>query len=156
MRTQFLSAPKKFPMCRFPVGCIPEKTRVFMVKGTRVTLIVSNFEVTVEKLVYGGDGLARLDGRVVFVPFVLPGERVEAKAQQEKPGMVRANLLKVIEPAADRAAAPCPVFGRCGGCQYQHASYDYQVEAKCGILVEEIRRLGKLEPPEEIAVVTGE
>src|ERR1017187_2871438 len=61
MRTQFLSAPRKVPMWRFPDGCMPEKTRVFMVSGTGVNSIVSNFEVTVEKLVYGGDGLARLD-----------------------------------------------------------------------------------------------
>src|ERR1043165_6427071 len=93
-------------MCRFPVGCIPEKTRVFMVKGTRVTLIVSNFEVTVEKLVYGGDGLARLDGRVVFAPFVLPGERIRARAEQEKPGLVRARMLEVLETVPDRVAAP--------------------------------------------------
>ncbi len=52
--------------------------------------------------------------------------------------------------------APCPYFGRCGGCHYQHAPYDHQVEAKCAILVEELRRLGKIEPPEEIAVITGE
>src|SRR5579872_2924165 len=135
---------------------MPEKTRVFMVKEEGVNLIVSNFEVTVEKLVYGGDGLARLDGRVVMVPYTLGGERVRAKAAQEKPGLVRASLLEVLEPAADRVAAPCPVFGRCGGCHYQHANYDYQVEAKCGILVEELRRVGKLEPPVEIAVVTGE
>ncbi len=56
-----------------------------------VNSIVSNFEVTVEKLVYGGEGLARLDGRVVLAPFVLPGERVRARARQEKPGLVRAD-----------------------------------------------------------------
>ena len=119
-------------------------------------LIVSNFEVTVEKLVYGGDGLARLDGRVVFVPFVLPGERIRVKAEQEKPGLIRGKTLAVLEPSADRVAPPCPVFGRCGGCHYQHASYDHQVTIKASILVEELRRLGKIEPPEEIAVVTGE
>src|SRR3954452_6080920 len=103
-------------MCRFPVGCIPEKTRVFMVKGTGVTLIVSNFEVTVEKLVYGGDGLSRLDGRVVFTPFVLPGERIRARSKQEKPGLIRASVLDVLAPAPERVPPPCPYFGRCGGC----------------------------------------
>ena len=127
-----------------------------MVKGTRVTLIVSNFEVTVEKLVYGGDGLARLDGRVVFAPFVLPGERIRARAEQEKPGLVRARMLEVLETVPDRVAAPCPVFGRCGGCHYQHAPYDYQLAAKRSILVEELRRLGKIAAPAEIAVVAGE
>jgi 23S rRNA (uracil1939-C5)-methyltransferase len=110
----------------------------------------------VEKLVYGGDGLARLDGRVVFAPFVLPGERIRARAEQEKPGLVRARMLEVLEAAADRVAAPCPVFGRCGGCHYQHAPYSYQLEAKRSILVEELRRLGKIEAPEEIQVISGE
>ena len=114
------------------------------------------FEVQVEKLVYGGDGLARLDGRVVFLPFVLPGERARVRAEHEKPGMVRARVVELIEPAADRVAPPCPVFGRCGGCHYQHATYDHQLTAKCAILVEELRRLGKVEPPPEIAVVSGE
>jgi 23S rRNA (uracil1939-C5)-methyltransferase len=143
-------------MCRFPVGCIPEKTRVFMVEGTGVTFIVSNFEVRVEKLVYGGDGLARLDGRVVFAPFVLPGERIRARAEQEKPGLVRARMLEVLEAAGNRVAAPCPVFSRCGGCHYQHAAYQYQLEAKRSILVEELRRLGKIEAPEEIGIVSAE
>jgi len=112
--------------------------------------------VTVEKLVYGGDGLARLEGRVVLSPFVLPGERIRVKAEKEKPGLIRGKTLEVLEPSGDRIAAPCPVFGRCGGCHYQHTSYDNQVTAKAAILVEELRRLGKIEPPEEIGVVTGE
>ncbi|MDR3698586.1 MAG: class I SAM-dependent RNA methyltransferase [Candidatus Sulfopaludibacter sp.] len=124
--------------------------------GKEVTPIVRNFEVTVEKLVYGGDGLARQDGRVVLAPYLLPGERASVQAEREKPGLVRAATRNVIEPSNVRVPAPCPVFGRCGGCHYQHAPYDYQVEAKCAILVEELRRLGKIEPPEEISVVSGE
>jgi 23S rRNA (uracil1939-C5)-methyltransferase len=142
-------------MCKFPVGCIPEKTRVFMVSGSEY-FIVSNFEVTVEKLVYGGEGLARLNGRVVFTPFVLPGERILAQARQEKPGLVRAQAVEVLEAAPERVAAPCPYFARCGGCHYQHAPYEYQLEAKRAILVEELRRLGKIEPPGEIEIVSGE
>ncbi len=105
---------------------------------------------------YGGDGLARLDGRVVFAPFVLPGERILARAEQEKPGMVRARMLEVLEAAPDRVTAPCPVYGRCGGCHYQHAPYDYQLAAKRSILVEALKRLGKMEPPAEIGVVAAE
>ncbi len=105
---------------------------------------------------YGGDGLARLDGRVVFAPFVLPGERILARAEQEKAGLVRARMLEVLEAAPDRVAAPCPVYGRCGGCHYQHAPYEYQLVAKRAILAEALRRLGKLEPPAEIAVVAAE
>ena len=109
-----------------------------------------------EKLVYGGDGLARLDGRIVFAPFVLPGERIRARAEQEKPGLVRARMLEVIEAAPDRVTAPCPVFARCGGCHYQHAPYEFQVSAKRAILVEELRRLGKIEAPLEIRTFAAE
>jgi len=121
-----------------------------------VNPIVSNFEATVEKLVYGGDGLARVEGRVVFAPFVLPGERILVETWREQPGLVRAHTLEVLEPAPERVAAPCPVFGRCGGCHYQHALYEYQLAAKRAILVDQLRRLGKLEPPETIAVVAAE
>jgi len=112
--------------------------------------------VTVEKLVYGGDGLARLDGRVVLAPFVLPGERIRVRAEREKPGLIHAGTVKILEPSASRVAAPCPVFGRCGGCHYQHAPYAGQLAAKRVILEEELRRLGKIAPPEEIAVIAGE
>jgi 23S rRNA (uracil1939-C5)-methyltransferase len=121
-----------------------------------VNPIVSNFEATVEKLVYGGDGLARLEGRVVFAPFVLPGERIRVQTWREQPGLVRAHTLEVLEPAPERVAAPCPVFGRCGGCHYQHAPYEYQLSAKRAILADQLRRLGKMEPPETIAVAAAE
>ena len=109
-----------------------------------------------EKLVYGGDGLARLEGRVVFAPFVLPGERILARAEQQKTGLVRARMLEVLEAAPERVAARCPAFGRCGGCHYQHAPYEYQLAAKRSILVEELRRLGKIAAPAEIEVVAAE
>ena len=112
--------------------------------------------MTVEKLVYGGDGLARLDGRVVFAPFVLPGERVRVRAEREKPGLIHAGTIEILEPSASRVAPPCPVFGRCGGCHYQHAPYAGQLAFKRAILEEELRRLGKITPPGEIAVIAGE
>jgi 23S rRNA (uracil1939-C5)-methyltransferase len=110
----------------------------------------------VEKLVYGGEGLARLDGRVVFTPFVLPGERIRAESRQEKPGLVRARAVEVLDPAPERVAAPCQYFGKCGGCHYQHAPYEYQLDLKRAILIEELRRLGKIEPPAEIGIVSAE
>jgi 23S rRNA (uracil1939-C5)-methyltransferase len=116
----------------------------------------TNFEVTIDKLVYGGNGLARLDGRVVFVPFVLPGERVAVATMDEKPGLLRTKLIDVLERSTARVAAPCPYFGRCGGCHYQHAAYATQLALKRGILGETLRRVGKLEPPEEIHVIGGD
>src|SRR5437868_1765706 len=118
--------------------------------------IDTDFEVTLEKLVYGGDGLARLDGRVVFVPFVLPGERVRVRAEQQKPGLVRARAIEVLDAAPERVPPPCPYFARCGGCHYQHAPYEYQLAAKRSILAEMLRRLGKIEPPDEIPIISAE
>ena len=109
-----------------------------------------------EKLVYGGDALGRVDGRVALAPFALPGERIRVRAEQEKPGLIRASTLETLEPAPQRVAAACPHFTHCGGCHYQHAAYEYQVTAKRGILAEELRRVGKVEPPAEIAAVAGE
>ena len=112
--------------------------------------------MTVEKLVYGGDGLARLDGRVVFAPFVLPGERVRVQAEREKPGLIHASTVNIVEPSAGRVSPPCAVFGRCGGCHYQHAPYADQLAFKRAILEEELRRLGKIAPPENIEIIAGE
>jgi 23S rRNA (uracil1939-C5)-methyltransferase len=110
----------------------------------------------VEKLVYGGDALARLNGQVTLAPFALPGERIRAAAEREKPGLIRARTLAVLEPSPQRVAPRCPYFGRCGGCHYQHAGYEFQLDAKRAILAEELRRVGKIEPPSEIAVVAAD
>jgi 23S rRNA (uracil1939-C5)-methyltransferase len=127
-----------------------------MVSGFEgVIFILSDFEMVVEKLVYGGEGLGRLDGRAVLAPFVLPGERVRVRGVGEKPGLLRAGLLEVLDAAPERVAPPCPYFMRCGGCQYQHAAYEMQLALKRGILEDQLRRIGKIAPP-EIAVVSGE
>lgn len=108
-------------------------------------------ELTIEKLVYGGDGLARTSpdehgrGKAVFVPFVLPGERVEASVAEEKPGFMRARLEHLLQPANSRIQPLCPYFQRCGGCNYQHASYEDQLNFKAEILRENLRRIAKLE-----------
>jgi 23S rRNA (uracil1939-C5)-methyltransferase len=114
-------------------------------------------ELKIEKLVYGGDGLSRVDGEVVFVPFVLPGEVVEAERTGSRKHAQRARLESVVEASADRVTPGCPYFMRCGGCHYQHATYTRQVEIKRGILAESLIRVGKIEfAPERIEVVTAE
>jgi 23S rRNA (uracil1939-C5)-methyltransferase len=116
----------------------------------------SSVLLSVEKLIYGGDGLARTspgaDGRsmAVFIPFVLPGERVEAEIRQEKPGFARGNVTKLIEASSDRVAPPCPYFHQCGGCHYQHIPYDRQLEFKAHILRETIQRIARIELKDEI------
>jgi 23S rRNA (uracil1939-C5)-methyltransferase len=115
----------------------------------------TNFELTIEKLIYGGEGLGRADGRVIFTPYVLPGERVLVEPVSVKGGLVRARLQEVLTPAEGRVEPQCPYFGRCGGCHYQHADYGLQIEAKRAILRETLQRVGKLEAPDDIAVIAG-
>jgi 23S rRNA (uracil1939-C5)-methyltransferase len=107
--------------------------------------------LNIEKLIYGGDGLARIPagdrgrGKAVFVPFVLAEEKIEAEIIEEKPSFVRARAGAIVEASAHRVAAPCPHFGRCGGCHYQHAAYEHQLEIKKEILRENLRRIAKIE-----------
>jgi predicted RNA-binding protein with TRAM domain len=112
-------------------------------------------ELTVEKWVYGGNGLGRLDGRAVLVPYVLPGELVQIKIEREKPGLLEARLAAVLSPAPERANPPCPFFSRCGGCQYQHADYEFQLTQKLSVLREVFRRVGKLQSPEQIGLISA-
>jgi 23S rRNA (uracil1939-C5)-methyltransferase len=114
--------------------------------------------VNIEKLIYGGDGLARLPadnrgrGKAVFVPFVLAGEEIDAALTEEKPGFARAHAAAIMEPSPYRIQPPCPHFGRCGGCHYQHSTYEHQLEIKKDILRENLRRIAKLELNCEIQV----
>src|SRR5579864_5244849 len=97
---------------------------------------------SIEKLVYGGDGLAHTDGNTVFVPYVLPGEEVRASTRSKKKKLIWANLLEVTSPAKQRERAKCPHFQVCGGCHYQHIPADEQLRLKTEILRETLSRLG--------------
>jgi 23S rRNA (uracil1939-C5)-methyltransferase len=112
--------------------------------------------LTIDKLVYGGEGLARLDGKVVLIPFVLPGEVVRAEIERAKNDLWRGRLLEVLQPSPARVTPGCPYFQRCGGCQYQHMDYAFQLEQKREILREVLRRVGKIEFAGEIGVISGE
>ena len=109
-------------------------------------------DVKIEKLVYGGEGLAHHGGSTIFVPFVLPDERVTIEPVEQKKKFVRARLERVIEASPERVEPRCQHFGDCGGCDYQHFSYDNQLRYKTGILRETLRRLGGIEWPGDIAV----
>ncbi len=119
-------------------------------------------QLKIEKLVYGGEGIARLvdekSGRAkaVFVPFVGPDEVVEASIIEEKPGFARARADKILQPSPARIEPPCPYFLRCGGCQYQHLEYAAQVQAKAQILEETLGRTAKLKLDRPIQTHAGE
>ncbi|NJD58311.1 MAG: hypothetical protein C3F13_03000 [Anaerolineales bacterium] len=112
------------------------------------------FEVKIESLAYGGDGLGRLpDGRVTFVPYTIPGERVKIRLVEDKPKFSRAQLLEVLESSPGRVEPRCQHFYTCGGCHYQHMDYAAQVEAKKMILQEQLERIGGLHNLPQIDVV---
>jgi 23S rRNA (uracil1939-C5)-methyltransferase len=94
------------------------------------------FDITIEKLVYGGLGFARHQGKVVFVPFSAPGDHVRVRPTEEKKTFIRAEIVQILKPGKVRGAPVCPHFGICGGCHWQHVAYASQVEAKRQILEE--------------------
>jgi 23S rRNA (uracil1939-C5)-methyltransferase len=93
-------------------------------------------ELRIDKLVYGGDGLGRLNGKVVFVPFSAPGDEVLARTIESRKGFARAEIREILRPGSSRRVAACPHFGVCGGCHWQHIGYSAQLEAKLRILEE--------------------
>ncbi|MDP0500902.1 MAG: class I SAM-dependent RNA methyltransferase [Verrucomicrobiota bacterium JB022] len=101
-------------------------------------------ELTIHDLTNLGEGVGRVDNWVVMVPFALPGERVKARVWRNKKNYSDADLVEVLEPSPDRQDPPCPIFGQCGGCQYQHYSYDRQLDWKTKQIADLIRRIGKL------------
>jgi len=101
--------------------------------------------VTLTGLVYGGDAIGRLpDGRAVFVPFALPGETVRISIVEDKPRHALARLEEILVPSETRIDPRCRHFAICGGCHYQNMPYASQLESKSAILVDQLRRIGKL------------
>ncbi len=107
----------------------------------------------IEKMIYGGDGLARLPpepgdprpGKAVFVPFVLPGEQVSATIIGQKQGFARARATAINLASPQRVVPPCPYFQACGGCHYQHTTYENQLAIKKNILLETLHRTARLD-----------
>ena len=110
-------------------------------------------QVTIQSLVYEGGGFGRLpDGKAVFVPFVMPGERVLVRLREEKKGFALADLVSVEEAHPQRIQPRCIHFGACGGCHYQHIPYELQIEYKKEILREQFERIAGIKdlPIEEV------
>jgi 23S rRNA (uracil1939-C5)-methyltransferase len=95
--------------------------------------------LTVEKVVYGGEGLCRHEGKVIFVPFTIKGEQISAKISKSKKNFSLAQCLRVIHKDDARIDPKCCHFGFCGGCQFQHMTYEKQLETKTDILKENMR-----------------
>ena len=105
-------------------------------------------EVKIEKLVAGGEGLAHHNGKAIFIPFSIPGEKVCVKIARNEKDWIKGEIIEILEPSKERIQPLCPHFGFCGGCNLQHINYLSQLELKKQIVAENLKRIGKLEIPD--------
>ncbi len=106
-----------------------------LIPGRKLTL-------RIDDIAFGGDGVARVEDFVVFVPFTICGEEIEAEITEAKKRFARARPLRVLSPAPDRVAPLCRYFGACGGCQYQHMAYETQLRVKHKQITDLFQRIG--------------
>ncbi|MDX2226627.1 MAG: class I SAM-dependent RNA methyltransferase [Verrucomicrobiae bacterium] len=104
-------------------------------------------EVTIQDIAFGGEGVARIDGQVTFIPDVISGERVRIRILSERKKILQGEAVEILEASADRVRPLCAVFGRCGGCQYQHIRYPAQLALKTKQVRDTLIRIGKIENP---------
>ncbi len=105
-------------------------------------------ELDIIDFTFGGDAFGRLeDGKPVFVPFAMPGDRVRVRVPVERKDYCFGQLEEILTPSPRRITPKCPHFADCGGCHYQHLSYDHQLEVKQKIVADQLRRIGKITAP---------
>lgn len=110
------------------------------------------YEVTIERIVPGGYGLAHADGKTIFVSLAAKGDRVIVRVEKDKGAILFASIIELLEPSTLRQTPPCRYFGRCGGCDFQQMNYAAQLEAKREIITDCLQRIAKIEPPDELIV----
>src|ERR1044072_6303244 len=115
-------------------------------------------EVTIERILPGGLGLAHAEGKTLMVALAAPGDRVRVRIEREKGSVAFATIVEIVEPSANRVEPPCPYFGRCGGCDFQQMSYQAQLDTKFEIIKDCLRRIAKIEnvPPFQITAAPSE
>ncbi len=112
--------------------------------------------LTLTDMANGGAALGRDDQqRVIFVPFTIPGEEVTVGIIEDKKRFARGRLLQVLEPSPHRVDPPCPYFGMCGGCHFQHIDYPTQLELKESVIKDQLKRIGRIENPEVQPVISN-
>lgn len=113
----------------------------------------NQYQIKIEKMVFGGDGMGHLpDGRAVFVPYVLPDELVKIELVENKKRFAKAKLIEIIEPSSKRIIPVCPYFSSCGGCHYQHMTYEDQINLKRDVFIDQFQRLAKMDIAEKLVV----
>ncbi len=109
----------------------------------------------IESLAYGGDAIAHLsDGRAAFVTGGCPGDTVDAEVTSDQGRFVRATVREVLEPSPDRVKPPCPYFGVCGGCNWQHIRYELQLSSKRTAVVDALTRIGRIPDADSLVAET--
>ena len=104
-------------------------------------------ELLIDDVAFGGKGVARDQGKAVFVPYTIDGERITANIVREKKQFAEGELVELLAPSSERTTPECPYFGRCGGCSYQHISYAHQLELKAHQVEQAMQRIGRLADP---------
>lgn len=117
--------------------------------------IGDEIEVTIQKIVPQGLGLAFAENLTVFVPLSAAGDKLRVRLHQIKGKTAFAEIEEIIEPSTERIEPPCPYFGKCGGCDFQQMNYESQLAAKIGIIQDSLKRIGKIELSEPGVVATG-
>ncbi|MFN3928184.1 MAG: 23S rRNA (uracil(1939)-C(5))-methyltransferase RlmD [Thermoflexus sp.] len=108
---------------------------------------MTRIHLTLERMAHGGEAIGRHEGKVIFVPFGIPGEIVEIEVTEDRGSYARGRIVKILSPAPERVDPPCPHFGECGGCHLQHMQYEAQLHWKAEIVRDQLRRIGKIEDP---------
>jgi 23S rRNA (uracil1939-C5)-methyltransferase len=115
----------------------------------------AELELAIEALAAGGDGVGRLDGLAVFVPLAAPGDRLRVRITQARPRFARAEIVELLSPGPARRSAPCPYYGRCGGCTWLHLDESAQLSARVAIARAALERIAHRAALPEIEVVAS-
>jgi len=110
-------------------------------------------DLSIEALSWGGDGVGRSEGKVIFTPLTAPGDRAEVEIVADRRSYGRGRLLSLLHESPCRTQPPCPLFANCGGCQWQHVSYEEQLAAKSAILTDSLLRIAKIPLPAEVRLL---
>ena len=119
-----------------------------MSRSRRKPLPTLPVAITIQSLTHDGRGVAHVDGKATFIDEALPGEAVEFMYTEIRKDYAEGKVVKVVKPSPMRTEAPCPHYGVCGGCSFQHVESSAQIAVKQDLLVEQFRRIGKVEIPE--------
>jgi len=113
-----------------------------------------NFEtMEIHGLLHGPEGVGRLNGRAVFVPRTVPGDKIKVEIMEKKKSFSRGEIVNILEPSKDRRTPPCKIFGRCGACQWMHIDYACQLKEKEKAVLDSLKRIGHIEASEVLPSV---